>query len=344
MIEDKDISIVVQGPVLGQAKFNVTNEMTKVVCQRLKKLFPESEIILSTWSEASANGIYFDKLVINQDPGATWFDYLDRDSRFNCNRLIVSTKAGIMAASRKYVLKVRSDLFLVTKGFLKYFNKYTLYNEDYKFVRSRIIAFSMWSIRGHKTCTFTMPKPFHISDWAYFGYKEDLLDLYDVPLVPEPEFAQWFLNRCKPFSDVAPAVLWRMPPEQHITSSFFKKYLALNLEHTADDSNNNMEKSAILLMNNFLILDHTQFSFISLKHFYFQFSRGNHEWFIYHKTWLKNYCEYIGNHSCVKKIQYNTHIMARTIYFFILYNFLRFANARTGVVNRFFAWYIKKII
>ncbi len=126
-----------------------------------------------------------------------------------------------------------------------------------------------------------------------FGYKEDLLDLYEVPLIPDPEFSQWFLTRCKPFFDVAPSVLWKMPPEQHITSSFLKKHTTLHLEHTADTRNNMVEKSSQLLMNNFLVLDQSQFCFISLKHFCFQFSRGNHEWFIYHSTWLNDYCRYI---------------------------------------------------
>ncbi|MBA2656502.1 MAG: hypothetical protein H0U70_05890 [Tatlockia sp.] len=341
MILDKDITIVVQGPILGEAKYKVTDEMTKLVCFRLKQLFPESELILSTWEGQNSEGIVFDKLIINKDPGASWFEYDNKKMLNNCNRLIISTLEGVKAASRKYVFKVRSDLYVVSKKFLNYFDKYKFYNDDCKFVKSRILAFSMWSIQGHKTCHFTMPKPFHISDWAYFGFKEDLLNLYNVPLIPEPEFSQWFLTRCKPFHDVAPWVLWRMPPEQHITSSFFNKFTKINLEHTADASNNNCEISAKMIMNNFLVLDQTQFFLISLKHFCFQFSRENHEWFIYHKTWLKNYYTFINN-SHINRLKYQIIAKLREISLYSLYNILRLINFRTKWIDKTAAVLIKK--
>ncbi len=172
MITDKDISIVVQGPILTHSQFAVTEETTKVVCQRLKNLFPESELILSTWEGEQVEGIVYDKVLFNADPGAYGCNYNDPKLLNNCNRMIVSTLAGIKAASRPYILRVRSDLFLVSKKFLHYFDKFPLYNKEYQFVKSRILAFSMWSIRGHKTCMFTMAKPFHISDWAYLVIKK----------------------------------------------------------------------------------------------------------------------------------------------------------------------------
>lgn len=283
MIDDKDISIIIQGPILTHAKKGITEETTRLVCLRARELFPKSELILSTWEEECVAGLTYDKVVFNVDPGAAWFNYFPPKLLNNCNRMIVSTQAGIKAASRPYVFKLRSDLFIVSKKFLDYFDRYPLYNEECKFVKSRIIAFSMWSIQGHKTPHFTMPKPFHISDWAYFGHKEDLFNLYDVPLIEEPYFSQWFLTRCKPFFDVAPDLLWKMPPEQHITSSFLNKHTTVRLDHTADDANENMIVSSQLIMNNFLVLDQTQFFLISLKHLCFQFSRQNYEWFIYHK-------------------------------------------------------------
>ena len=265
MIKDKDISIVVQGPILTDAIYGITTHLTQFICTRLKKIFPESELIISTWEGENTQGIICDKIIFNKDPGATWFNYNNFEHLNNCNRLIISTAAGIKASSRKYVFKVRSDLFLVSKKFLHYFDKFPLYNEEHKCVKSRIIAFSLNTLYGHKTPLFTMNRPFHISDWAYFGYKTDLLNLYDIPLTQEPEFSQWFLTRCKPFFDIEPHRLWKMPPEQYITYSFLKKYHPIQLEYTVDNSNNNMEISSKLLTNNFLILDQTQFFLISLK-------------------------------------------------------------------------------
>ncbi|HRD71166.1 MAG TPA: WavE lipopolysaccharide synthesis family protein [Legionella sp.] len=343
MIADKDISIVVQGPILKDSKYNITKEITKIVCYRVKELFPDCELILSTWEGESVDGIPYDKVILNEDPQATWFDYYNHNTLNNCNRLIVSTLAGIQSATRKFVFKLRSDLFIGSKNFLNYFDKYPDYNSEFKFVGSRIIAFSMWSIQGHKTCLFTMPKPFHISDWAYFGYKEDLLELYSVPLIHEPEFSQYFLTRCKPFFDVAPNVLWKMPPEQHIITSFFKKFTTINFEHTADDSHGNMELSAKLIMNNFIVLDQTQFYLISLKHFCFQFTRQNHEWFIYHHTWLNNYLRFIDNPATLRHHLNKIGIKLRNFSVLSLYTILRMINKKQ-YIDRHLVKLIKKWI
>lgn len=243
MIKPHDISIVVQGPVLHQPAFEGEEGITEVVCTRLRKIFPQSELILSTWEGASTGSISYDKLILSKDPGATWFNYKNYELLNNCSRLIVSTQAGIAAASGKYVLKLRSDLFVVSGSFLNYFYEYPYFDEDYKLFKNRVIAFSLYSIKAHKTCLFTMKRPYHISDWAYFGYREDLHDLYAIPLPQEPAFSHWFLKRCKPFFDIEPHRLWKMPPEQYITSSFFKKHLPLHFEHTTDLSHNNVERS-----------------------------------------------------------------------------------------------------
>lgn len=342
MINDEDISIVVQGPILKESGYKITSELTKFICERLKELLPKSELILSTWQGEDITGINYDKVVLSLDPGGTWFNYNDFDHLNNCNRLIVSTLAGLKLATRKYVLKVRSDLFLVSKNFLNYFYRFPLYNEEYKFVNNRIIAFSLNTLHGHKTSMFTMERPFHISDWAYFGYKNDLINLYDIPLVEEPEFSQWFLKRCKPFYDIEPWRLWKMPPEQYITYSFLKKHIPIHLEHTVDTSNNNVKMSSVLLTNNFLILDQTQFSLISLKYLYFTFSswRGYEE-YISHSHWLENYSSYMKI-TISTKIKYQITIVFRKMSYHALNKTLRMLNGESNYICRLIGYLIKK--
>ncbi|WP_028387784.1 WavE lipopolysaccharide synthesis family protein [Legionella fairfieldensis] len=344
MIQEKDISIVVQGPIIHQSAFGITNKTTQLVCQRLKDLFPSSELILSTWEGENVNGIIYDKIIFNKDPGATWFNYENYDLLNNCNRLILSTFSGIKAASRKYVLKLRSDLFIISKKFLNYFDKFNLYNTEYKFVKNRIICFSLNTLYGHKTCLFTMYRPFHISDWAYFGFKEDLLNLYDIPLIKEPEFSQWFLTRCKPFYDIEPWRLWKMPPEQYITYSFLNKFFSISLEHTADTSHDNIVLSTQLITNNFLILDQTQFSLISLKYLYFPFSsEKGYEWYIFHSDWLRDYCN-LMEMTVVKKLDYKIRSNIRKFISIILNKTLRLINKKNGAVCHLFAFFIKRKI
>ncbi|MBA2613809.1 MAG: hypothetical protein H0U95_17740 [Bacteroidetes bacterium] len=346
MIQDGEISIVVQGPVLRESSFNITSETTRVICARLKKLFPKSELILSTWEGEDVGGILFDKLILSKDPGAIWFNYENYNLLNNCNRLIVSTKAGIEAASNKYVFKVRSDLFLMSKSFLKYFDKFSFYDANYKHVKSRIISFSIFSIKGHKTSLFTMERPYHISDWAYFGYKEDLLDLYSIPLTQEPEFSQWFLKRCKPFFDIEPWRLWKMPPEQYVTSSFLKKHTRVQLEHTTDLSNNNVENSARLLANNFLVLDQTQFSCISLKYVTLQFLFDDliKDSAIFYETWLKDYHKFCNVCWNVKKLGEKMQIVGRRFFYIFLNRTLTIINKKNKLIQRVLANFIHKLI
>ncbi|HRD70099.1 MAG TPA: WavE lipopolysaccharide synthesis family protein [Legionella sp.] len=343
MIDDKDISIVVQGPIIKKSAFNITDETTKLACLRLKQLFPQAEIILSTWMGEDVLGIPYDQVLFNQDPGATWFNYEDYNLLNNCNRLIVSTLAGIKAATRKYVFKVRSDLFLVSKNFLSYFYKFPLFNNEYKFVTNRIIAFSLYSTTGHKTCLFTMKRPFHISDWAYFGYKEDLLDLFDIPLTEEPEFSQWFLHRCKDFFDIEPHRLWKMPPEQYVTLSFLQKHCDVRLKHTADISDNNMERSARLLVNNFLVLDQTQFSLISMKYLNFQllFDSYLSHTAIFYSTFLQNYCHYMPVSKSLL-FKYKIIVFWRKVIYRILNIPLRLINGKSRRISRLVSYFIKQ--
>lgn len=344
MIVDEDISIVVQGPVLKDSALNITSETTAMVCYRLKHLFPKAELILSTWEGTAVENIPYDKVIYNKDPGATWFNYENYTLLNNCNRLIVSTHAGIKAATRKYVLKVRSDLFLVSKSFLNYFYQFPLFNESSRFVKNRILAFSIYTTRGHKNSLFTMQRPFHISDWAYFGYKEDLLDLYDIPLTEEPEFSQWFLTRCKPFFDIEPHRLWKMPPEQYVTSSFLKKHIPLSLEHTADTSNDNMAWSEQLLVNNFLVLDQTQFSLISLKYVNFQllFEPLLSRTAILYSTWLDNYCDHMSFSKKGLRIKYKIISSLRTCGYHIANNILRLVDGKSGRVSKIAAYLLKR--
>ena len=65
-IHSRDISIVVQGAV--------SPRLTSQSLKQLRKLFPESEIILSTWEDSDTKNLNYDILVLNVDPGG----YQDR--------------------------------------------------------------------------------------------------------------------------------------------------------------------------------------------------------------------------------------------------------------------------
>ena len=345
-IQDQDISIVVQGPILLNSSFGITNHTTKLVCQRIRILFHERELILSTWQVSNVDDIPHDKLVISDDPGATSFIYREDKIFNNCNRLITSTRHGIEAATRKYVFKIRSDLFVFSKSFLSFFDRFKHYDPDSKFVKSRILAFSIHSLKKEINLGLETHRPYHISDWAYFGYKEDLWNLYDIPLTPEPEFSQWFLTHPRHHHDLFPARLWKMSPEEYITSSFFKKfYPSLDFAHTQDVSHHNVVTSERLIANNFLVLDQTQFALTSLKYIelHLLFSApGIYKTALLYHSWLKDYYRYChvppSNQLMIHKIQ----IKIRPLYYWASNTILKFLNGKSDYIKKLVAYYIKK--
>jgi hypothetical protein len=117
MIDSRDLSVVVQGPVVaGQ---------TAQCLRSLRRFLPGCEIILSTWEgtriEAELSDCPPDEVIYNADPGNTNWESLRAsggaiaecmrlDSNFN--RQLVSTASGLKVASRPWALKFRSDMLL----------------------------------------------------------------------------------------------------------------------------------------------------------------------------------------------------------------------------------------
>src|SRR5277367_6682727 len=101
-ITSKDISIIVQGPVF---KDGITARCLK----SLRANLPDAEIILSTWQGSDTTGLEFDRLVENQDPSPIWLldPFLKRTQINNIIRQMISTVAGLNAATRPYALKFR---------------------------------------------------------------------------------------------------------------------------------------------------------------------------------------------------------------------------------------------
>ena len=102
-IKSQDISVVVQGNV---------DKVTVDTLQSVRRFLPKAEIILSTWKAAAYEGLDYDKLVLSKDPGAVTFD-IRLNKLNNINRIIVSSKAGVRHAKRKYIYRrvLRSRLY-----------------------------------------------------------------------------------------------------------------------------------------------------------------------------------------------------------------------------------------
>jgi hypothetical protein len=276
-IKYSDISVVVQG--------SVNSSNTKNVLLSIRKFLPSAEIVLSTWKGSITNGLDYDTLIENEDPGAEVL-FPQWNQLHNLNRQILSTKNGINCASKKYCLKIRSDIQLVNNSFLDFFLKHTVRCDEYKFLKERVLICQYYA-------RYPEVFPFHIGDWVFFGYTEDVQNIWDIPLAPEPETTKWFYSH-----NLEPEHLNNMPyshfrhrycAEQYIWSNFLRKYIKLNFEHMFDKSPENTRITEMSFVNNLVILSPRQFSIKFLK----GYSGNEVDIYTYH-TWqilYKKYCD-----------------------------------------------------
>ena len=133
MSKYKDMSVTLQG--------SVDQTDTPKCINSIRKWLPGAEIILSTWEGSDISGLDYDILVLNKDPGAVLMkEHLPKKKYLNVDRQIVSTQNGLKKATRKYALKIRSDLVLTTDNFLKYFDEYQARGENYNLFERKILV------------------------------------------------------------------------------------------------------------------------------------------------------------------------------------------------------------
>lgn len=275
-----DISVVIQGPVYpGITVKTVQNVMEKL---------PGAQVIVSTWEGADVSelpdGI---DIVFNKDPGGT--PLYDNPLIFNsANRQIVSTMGGLRKATRKYTIKMRSDMFFENLNFLKYWDKYQKRGPRYKFLEHRIITSTSFAPNPHRE-----PKPYHPSDWFFFGLTDDMIDVFDSPLCPEPETSRYFETHKRPivkYDSWIPA-LTQYATEQYIWVAFIRRHIDLDFKHCFDIERGNIERSEEIFANNVIMLDVRDIGYGSYKHK--NIKNGFDLTFMYsHYEWLKLYKKY----------------------------------------------------
>lgn len=239
MIESKDISVIVQGGI---------NEYTKDSLLSIRKSFPNAQIILSTWKDSDMTGLEYDDIVFSEDPGAFVIDDIS-GSLDNINRQIVSTKAGLMLASRKYYLKTRTDIIWTSGKFLEYFG---VYDDKFKspHFHNRILICNYYTRNPR-----VLPIPFHTSDWIIFGVAEDVNLFYDIKCQSEEEM-RWFEKHKRDNADFYTNLLVKYVPEQHICLNFVRRFYNVYCSCFYDASEENIRITEEILAKDFVVLDY----------------------------------------------------------------------------------------
>ena len=252
-INIRDISIIIQGPIY---------DCTKQTLKNVRHFFPDAELILSTWNNQNTTGLDADIIVKSEDPGGgiSW----DNPVIYHAaNRQIVGVYAGLKNATRTYALKIRTDMYFENVNFLNYMNKYEKRCEKYKILKERVLLSTSFALNPRRD-----PKPFHPSDWFFFGLTEDLLNIFNSKLLPEPESSQWFRTRQRPICryDAWFPAYCRYQTEQYIWLAFVMRNSDVICNDTYDISDNNIEKSEIIFANNSVLLDASKIRYSSYKY------------------------------------------------------------------------------
>lgn len=247
----KDISIIVQG--------GVDRIETPKCLASIRRHLPNAEIILSTWNNEPIDGLDYDILVLNETPQALLLDnYSSKKIYNNLNRQLLSTQEGLKKATKKYTLKLRSDLILENTNFLENFNKFPKRIEEYKLFEHKIIVPMLLTRYYYNNGKTRIKMPFHISDWCFFGLTSDIKKYFEnTPLVEEPEFTKYFQleenkNKKNPYGKLK----HKFAPEQYFAiSAFSRAFNDINMEDAADFNDELMLKYQKSLVNNFIVLD-----------------------------------------------------------------------------------------
>lgn len=249
----KEISFVVQGPIVNQPARR--GSVTGSVLRSIRRHYPDSRIILSTWNGADTSELDYDQLVESSDPGSYMRDKHNRIFH-NVNRQVTSSLAGLRAVDTKYAVKIRSDLSVFGAGIERWLTHPARFAKRgaLSFLEERAIVVNTTSVNPRKG----LPLPFHPCDWIYCGLTKDLLDIWDAPEFPEPEWTWWFESRPKPDNFPFETSLARYHPENYIWSTFVGRHHPISFGHSSDTGKDQITLSEQTIADNLIILSRRQ--------------------------------------------------------------------------------------
>ncbi len=123
-IDDEAITFVVQGPVQASASRQQIAGITEQCLNSIRRFFPKSTIILSTWKGQPLDGLDYDQLLELDDPGANTVFYDGQPIKLNNNRQMYSTHMGLKAVQTPYAVKLRTDNLLTGRQFVELYEQY----------------------------------------------------------------------------------------------------------------------------------------------------------------------------------------------------------------------------
>ncbi len=263
-ISSREISVIVQGPIDWSISPRYSRPTTVVLTRALRRLFPDSQIIVSTWEGQAVDGLSFDSALFNEDPGpqGVWPSFTPN----NVNRQIVSTSAALKRVKTKYALKIRTDIVLLNDSFVREYEVLPDISGDRRIFDRPILSNNLTSRDTRAILRRLADNPilFHPSDHVHFGLTGDLMKLWDIPL-QKAEDAFHFMDRTQPNRWRAHE-LSRLAPEQFVLTQALGKKMPRALRHFADMDDDLLEASDYYLNSHFHFVKDEQFIYFAKYH------------------------------------------------------------------------------
>lgn len=235
-----NISFIIQGQIL-----HITND----VINKIKEVFPTSEIILSTWNNenyTNLNNQNIDTLIVTEDPGS-------EGNGHNAKRQLIGVSEGLRRANNSIACRIRSDLFVNSNNIVNYY-------QPNKFTIGSITTFDPNS---------SQKRVYNFSDWFVFADKKKLLELF----TPNENY------------QINP----NLAPEQNIWLNYISKQTNnISFPKSMNDINDTMINESIQFITSNLIIANSKrdLNLDCPKYSFFK-DEGDGNCYITREKWLK---------------------------------------------------------
>lgn len=193
-INDEEITFVVSGLVSGSKKFNCLKALKSI-----RKFFPKSQIILSTWIDQDTSEIesLCDKIIKSDATHVKCANipcsvnpYVSKINTINLQ--MVSVYEGLKEVKTKYAVRFRSDFYLKNRNFLRIYcqdnERYLKRNNNYKIFDSKVLIPSFLTRNPSKNKGWYT---FETSDCFAFGLTKDLISKWNGQTESESSLCYW---------------------------------------------------------------------------------------------------------------------------------------------------------
>ncbi|RLR17260.1 WavE lipopolysaccharide synthesis [Sodalis-like symbiont of Bactericera trigonica] len=290
-VSSDDVTIVMQGKIVEHKLIDVQaiNNIRKV-----KKHFPKSKIIISSWKMAPELQLQFNKLarylgvsyLLNDDPGVTC--KIEGGIKYvsNINRMIVSSLNGIRLAKTTFVIKMRTDSYFTSDAVLALLENSVVNDRfkregGYSVFNHRVLNYNLFSrnARGY------LPYLFHPGDILFCGYKDDVMSIFNIDLADESIFK---VSKYAHFYTTMDYV-----PEQYVWVKCIEKIKGMTVFHGNGQRENRLViESEIYYISNFIPFNSSDMAFCWRKHKSHYHCKGKYSVYDY-SDWIRLYNKYI---------------------------------------------------